>query len=203
MIGRLRGALLSRAPPWLLVEAAGVGYEVEVPMSTIYRLPELGAEVILHTHLQVREDAHQLFGFATEGERALFRALLKISGVGAKLALAVLSGMEPPDFAACVREGNVARLTRLPGVGKKTAERLVLEMRDRLDGETGLLAHSPGVPVAPGAKGTRDDPVDDAVSALIALGYRPADASRYVQAVTGEATTSEEIIRLALKALVR
>ncbi len=199
MIGRLRGTLLEKRPPWLLLECAGVGYEVEAPMSTFYHLPGVGEEVVLHTHLQVRDDAHLLYGFASETERSLFRNLLKVSGVGAKMALAVLSGMTAEEFALCIQEGDVARLTSLPGIGKKTAERLIVEMRDRL-GE----ARVAGGASLQGSAGTQPpDPVADAVSALIALGYKPQEASRQVRALETDGLDSETIIRLALKAMVR
>ena len=133
MIGRLRGILAEKKPPYLLLDVNGVGYELEAPMGTIFQLPEVGAEVTLHTHLAVRDDAHLLFAFATEAERTLFRTLIKVNGVGAKLALTILSGISADDFARCVQESDTASLVRLPGVGKKTAERLVVEMRDRLD----------------------------------------------------------------------
>ena len=201
MIGRIRGILLVKQPPMLLLDVQGVGYEIEAPMSTFYHLPETGQEVCLHTHLVVREDAHLLYGFAAESERHLFRTLLKVNGVGAKMALAILSGMEANEFAVCIQEGDTVRLTRLPGVGKKTAERLVVEMRDRLadwsdSGKTVVPGSAAGQVPAP-------DPVADAVSALIALGYKPQDASRSVRALDSEGLNSEEIIRQALKAMVR
>lgn len=198
MIGRLRGRILERHPPFLLLDVNGIGYEVEAPMSTFYALPEGDAEVVLHTHLAVREDAHILYGFARAGDRALFRALLKVSGVGGKMALAILSGMTADEFALCVQAGDVAALTRLPGVGKKTAERLVVEMRDRLDGLSGNAA-----PLKPGAVpmvGGAADATADAVSALIALGYKPADASRMVRAVDSSGLGTEDIIKAALQA---
>lgn len=200
MIGRLRGILLVKQAPMLLVDINGVGYEVEAPMSTFYELPALGSEVTLHTHLAVREDAHTLYGFASLGERRLFRQLIKVSGVGAKLALALLSGISTAEFARCVAENDVKALTRLPGIGKKTAERLIIEMRDKLDlGE-----------VVPGLPGTRPaisqgpaSPTEDAVSALISLGYKPNEASQMVRAVATPDMPSENIIRLALQAAVR
>jgi len=199
MIGRLKGILVSKAPPLLLVDVQGVGYEVEAPMSTFYQLPAVDSEVSLHTHLIVREDAQILCGFATESERRLFRSLIRITGVGAKLALAILSGMSADDFARCVQDNDAASLTRLPGVGKKTAERLIIEMRDRLvDWEVGDTATLPNaaVPSMAPAAGR------EAVSALIALGYRPQEASRMVQQVDSEGLTSEDIIREALKASI-
>ncbi len=201
MIGRIRGILLEKQPPLLLLDVQGVGYEIEAPMSTFYHLPETGQEVCLHTHLVVREDAHLLYGFAAKSERRLFRSLLKVNGVGAKMALAILSGMEANDFAVCVQEGDTLRLTHLPGVGKKTAERLVVEMRDRLEDWSDT-----GSAVVRGGRGTgavAPDPVADAVSALIALGYKAQDASRSVRALDSEGLGSEEIIRQALKAMIR
>ena len=196
MIGRLRGILLEKHPPGLLVEAGGVGYELEAPMTTFYRLPAVGEEVLLHTHLVVREDAQLLYGFSSREDRALFRELIRISGVGAKMALAILSGMSAEDFARCVREGDAGALTRLPGIGKKTAQRLLVEMRDRLAGEVGPAgAPLPAAAPAPG------DPLADAVSALVSLGYKPQEASRLVRAVEGGAgLPPEELIRRALKA---
>jgi len=200
MIGRLRGTLLDKKPPQLLLEVGGVGYEVEAPMSTFYQLPASGSEVVLHTHLVVREDAHLLFGFASERERSLFRALIKVNGVGAKMALAILSGMNADAFARCIQEGDAASLTRLPGIGKKTAERLIVEMRDRLTDwqEAGVL---PVVMATPTAE-VRDE-VKDAVSALISLGYKPPEASRMVSGVSGAGHSSEEIIREALKGAMK
>ena len=199
MIGRLTGILVSKAPPLLLVDVQGVGYEVEAPMSTFYQLPAVDSEVSLHTHLIVREDAQILCGFATESERRLFRSLIRITGVGAKLALAILSGMSADDFARCIQDNDAASLTRLPGVGKKTAERLIIEMRDRLVdwevGDTAALPDAATLSVAP-------DAGREAVSALIALGYRPQKASRMVQLVDGEGLASEDIIREALKASI-
>ena len=200
MIGRLRGVILEKRPPWLLLDVHGVGYEIEAPMTTFYRLPAVGAEVSLHTHLVVREDAHLLYGFMDARERALFRTLIKVSGVGARLALAILSGMEADSFARCVQEGDVNSLTRLPGIGKKTAERLVVEMRDRLaDWGGGAVLPASG---RPGESGAPVTPVDDAVSALMALGYKQAEAVRAVKAVAAEGLSSEEIIRHALRGMV-
>ncbi len=203
MIARLRGTLAAKQPPWLLIDVAGVGYEVEAPMGTFYQLPETGAEVTLLIHMVVREDAQLLYGFATEGERRLFRHLLKISGVGAKMALGVLSGMSAEAFARSIREGDVAALVRLPGIGRKTAERLVVEMRDRLEDE--LLGGQVTVVMPSGAtEAAATDPVRDAVSALVALGYKPQEASRLVAAVEGQAAEgSEALIRAALQSTVR
>jgi Holliday junction DNA helicase RuvA len=199
MIGRLRGTLAEKRPPYLLLEVNGVGYELEAPMGTIFQLPELGQEVTLHTHLVVREDAHLLFAFATLAERTLFRTLLKVNGVGAKLALTILSGISADDFARCVQESDSASLVRLPGVGKKTAERLIIEMRDRLDDwqPAPLLAGS-AVAAAPVV-----DAVKDALSALLALGYKPPEASRLISKLDTEGLDSEAIIRAALKQAVK
>lgn len=198
MIGRLRGKLVHKAPPMLLIEVQGVGYEVEAPMTTFYQLPEVGEDIHLYTHLAVRDDAHLLFGFATENERHLFRTLIKVNGVGAKMALTILSGMETDDFAICIRDGDTVRLTRLPGVGKKTAERLIIEMRDRLK-DFNVTSYPASQNLAPA---NRDNSTEDAISALIGLGYKPQEASRFVHAVAMPEMSSEEIIREALKASV-
>lgn len=200
MIGRLRGRIVSRQPPFLLLEVNGVGYEIEAPMSTFYVLPEGDAEVTLHTHLSVREDAHVLYGFAREADRTLFRALLKVSGVGGKMALGVLSGMTAEEFSQAVQAGDLAALTRLPGVGKKTAERLVVEMRDKLD-KIGILPTGGGGVVGPATAPTGAD--QDAVSALVVLGYRPPEASRMVSKVFEEGMDTESIIKAALQGTVK
>lgn len=201
MIGRLRGEIVHRQPPFLMLEVNGVGYELEAPMSTFYNLPTGSEQVILFTHLAVRDDAHVLYGFSSESERTLFRALLRVSGVGAKMALAILSGMSAGDFARCVQAEDTAALVRLPGIGRKTAERLIVEMRDRLDRLDGVsgtthIAAAKGAAIA-------DNPVSDAVGALIALGYKPVEASRMVRAVDSDGLNSEEIIRGALKAVAK
>lgn len=201
MIGRLSGILLEKQPPQLLVEVNGVGYEVEAPMSTFYQLPAVGEPVTLHTHLIVREDAHLLCGFASLAERQLFRHLIKVNSVGAKLALTILSGISAAEFARCVQQKDSSSLTRLPGVGKKTAERLIIEMRDRLDDLPAEL-----VPVssetAQDATASPSSPERDALSALVSLGYKPQEASRLLQHVDTSGLDSEAIIRLALKAAV-
>lgn len=200
MIGRLRGILLSRKPPQLTLEVQGVGYDIEAPMSTFYELPPVGSEVVLHTHLVVRDDAHLLFGFATEAERAFFRNLLKVNGVGAKVALTILSGTSVAGFARCVQDNDSASLTRLPGIGKKTAERLILEMRDRLsDWHTAPAAES----LASAPLTEKHDPVSDAVRALIALGYKPQEASRRVLAIDAAGLGSEQLIRRALQSMAK
>ncbi len=198
MIGRLHGVIVEKQPPHLLLEVGGVGYELEAPMTTFYDLPETGSPVTLFTHLVVREDAHLLFAFGSERERRLFRTLLKVNGVGARLALAILSGMDAEDFARVVHENDASALTRLPGVGKKTAERLIMEMRDRLKDWQPATA-STGSP----AGGASDDTSNDAISALIALGYKPQEASKYVYAVAEPGMSSEALIKAALKASVK
>ena len=201
MIGRIRGIILEKQPPHLLLDVNGIGYEIEAPMTTFYSLPEIGKEIHIYTHLAIRDDAHLLFGFASENERRLFRTLLKVNGVGAKMALTILSGIESNDFALCIQQGDTERLVKLPGVGKKTAERLIMEMRDRLkDWQTTPISDS-----AASDKSTHSGrgPVDEALSALIALGYKPQEASRYVHAVAKDDMTNEQIIREALKASVK
>jgi len=183
-----------------MVDVNGVGYEIEAPMSTFYDLPLQDGDVTLFTHLAIRDDAHVLYGFANESERALFRALLKVSGVGAKMALAILSGMSSAEFAQCVQSDDTATLVRLPGIGKKTAERLIIEMRDRLDKIEGMRASSVSrTPQSGDGMPSVSTPVSDAVGALIALGYKPADASKMVRLINCEGLASEEIIRLALQ----
>ena len=201
MIGRLSGTLLHKRPAEIVVDVGGVGYELQVPMTTLFQLPAVGETVTLVTHHAVREDAHTLYGFANERERELFRRLIKVSGVGPKLALAVLSGMDSEHFARAVRAGDVSALVALPGVGKKTAERLLVEMRDRIapgwvPGEAGASSTAAAGPVS--------DKLADAQQALVALGYKPAEAARLVAAVDDERIgDSEELIRLALRSTVR
>lgn len=195
MIGSLRGRISSKAPPQLTVDVGGLGYEVEAPMSTFFHLPAVGEEVRLLTHLVVREDAHVLYGFATEDERRLFRSLIRVSGVGPKIALALLSGISVSAFAECVLTGDIAALTRVPGVGRKTAERLIVEMRDRL---AAPLA-SPDAAAA----GAPASPQGEAYGALVALGYRPAEATRLLKAVGPGTHSTEELIRRALQGAAR
>jgi Holliday junction DNA helicase RuvA len=199
MIGRIRGLLIEKKPPFILLDVQGIGYELEAPMTTFYRLPGLNTELSLYTHLLVREDGHLLFGFLTEDERRLFRALLKVNGVGARLALTILSGTGADEFASCIHTADIARLTQVPGVGKKTAERLIVEMRDRLADWATL----PSVFSADTRAASIPDAVADAISGLIALGYKPQEASRQVHAIDTEGLTSEAIIRAALKALAK
>ena len=195
MIGFLRGKLVIKAPPHLTVDVGGVGYDLEAPMSTFYTLPAMGSEVRLLTHLTVREDAHILYGFATQEERALFRNLLKVSGVGPRIALAILSGVSVEGFATCVKLQDAASLTRIPGVGRKTADRLLVEMRDRLDALSGAAA---GGPLATGS------PLEgEAWSALVALGYKPAEVTQMLKPFAGAASSTEDLIRRALQGTVR
>ena len=200
MIAWMHGVLREKHPPLLLVDTGGVGYEMEAPMTTFYDLPAIGEPVTLYLHHLVREDAQQLYGFARRAERDLFRQLLRVSGVGAKLGLAILSGMDAGGFARCVLEGDGASLSRLPGIGKKTAQRLIMEMRDKMDEAShGVAVSLTDVGPAP----RRDDPVAEAVGALIALGLKPPEASRRVHAVGTDGLACEEIVRRALQAMVR
>ncbi|GAA0911193.1 Holliday junction branch migration protein RuvA [Rothia nasimurium] len=194
MIGRLRGTLISKQPPSLLVEVGGVGYDVDAPMSTIYDLPATGKEVILLIHYAVKEDGVSLYGFMHEAERAMFRNLLKVSGIGAKIALAVLSGVSTDELSRLVHTGDVVALTKIPGIGKKTAERMVVELRDRVDA-TGVR-----LPVSTSAGAAPLDPAGEATVALQQLGYKPPEALRLVTKVSAEGDTAETIIRKALRA---
>lgn len=198
MIGRLRGTLAEKQPPHLVLDVNGVGYEVEVPMTTLYRLPSVGEPVTLHTHLVVREDAHLLYGFAEKRDRELFRELIRLNGVGPKLALALMSGLEVDELVRCVQAQDTSVLVKVPGVGKKTAERLLVELKDRFKAWESVPAMAalvveplPGVGV-PSAE-------SDAVSALVALGFKPQEASKAVSAVSEPGLASEELIRRALR----
>lgn len=202
MIGRLKGVLLEKQPPHLLVDVQGVGYDVLAPMTTFYQLPEVGATVVLQIHFAVSETAQQLFGFSSQEDRALFRQLIKVSNVGPKMALGIMSGMDSGEFVRCVMANNLNALVQLPGVGKKTAERLVVEMRDRLRDWSG-----PGPMVTSTVKesaGAQNQVLADAESALIALGYKPAEAAKAINAVlAGQVVErSEELIRLALRSMM-
>ena len=203
MIGRIRGILLEKQAPELVLDVHGVGYEIQAPLGTIVRLPALGQEVVLYTHFAVREDAQQLFGFWSREERDLFRALVRVSGVGPKMALAILSGIEADDFVLCIQRNDTAALVRVPGVGKKTAERLIVEMRDRLREWRPDLAAVRGAGPEPDiAAAKRGRTLADAESALIALGYKPQEAARAISAAqTDPDDTSEELIRRALKGM--
>jgi Holliday junction DNA helicase RuvA len=198
MIARLSGTLVAKQPPLLVIDVAGVGYEVEAPLRVFPDLPEVGQPLTILTHLSVKEDAHTLYGFGSEGERTLFRQLLKISGIGAKLALSILSGASGDELARYVADRDAAALTRLPGIGKKTAERIIIELRDKLDYLPAGAAPAPtGQPARAGG------PVGEATNALIALGYKPQEAGRMARDVAGPDMAVEEIIRNALQSRVR
>jgi len=196
MIGRLKGILVSKQPPWLVIDVGGVGYELEAPMSTVFDLPETGREVTLFTHYAAKEDTVALYGFLREQERTLFRTLQKVSGIGAKISLAVLSGVPADEFARLVQTGDIAALTRIPGIGKKTAERIVVELRDRVDGIALALPSASGAAVP-------KDPLAEASVALQQLGYKPAEVSRLVREAAESGDTAESIIRKAMKAALR
>lgn len=206
MIGRIRGVLLEKQAPDILVDVQGVGYELQVPMSTIYQLPAQGQQVQLYTHLVVREDAQLLYGFFEQRERLLFRNLIRISGVGPKMALVILSGMAVEEFVRTVNANDVSAMARMPGIGKKTAERLIVEMRDKLQSweVPGVIA---GADVSPGqlsAEGSQRKMTADAETALVALGYKPQEAARVVMQILkqhDDLANSEELIRLALRSM--
>lgn len=202
MIGRLKGSLIEKQPPYLLIDVAGVGYEVQAPMTSFYPLPEIGKEVILHTHLSISENAHQLFAFYTKDERRLFRTLIKVSGVGPKMALAILSGLPVDEFVECVISDNSATLVKIPGVGKKTAERLIIEVKDKLQ-DWAVAKDTSVSTVDISVKASPSSMIADAESALTALGYKPTDAAKVIAGVqkNAEVNTSEELIRLALKSM--
>lgn len=195
MIGRLRGTLIHKQPPWLMIEAGGVGYELEAPMSTFYDLPEVGREVILFTHYAQKEDSVSLYGFLREGERRLFRDLQRVSGVGAKISLAVLSGASVDEFARLIQGGDITALTRIPGIGKKTAERMVVELRDR------AANFGQGGASITGQAG--NDPVSEAITALQQLGYKPAEAAKMARDANNEGDDVATVIRKALQAALR
>jgi len=197
MIGRLSGRLIGKHPPMLLIDVHGVGYEVEAPMSTIFQLPPVGEAIVLETHLVVREDAQLLFGFGTAAEKVLFRALIRISGIGPKVALAILSGVSVDEFWNTVRSGDAARLVKVPGIGKKTAERLLVEMRDKAGGVGGEGLVSMAVP------GVAATPLAEARAALEALGYKPAEVQRLTDAAYKEGMSVEQIVQEALKRALR
>ena len=203
MIGRIRGTLVDKQPPHLVLETHGVGYEIEAPMSVFYKLPEAGQEVLLHTHFVVREDAQLLYGFSSRDERELFRTLIKVNGVGPKLGLTLLSGIEARDFVRCVQEGDSATLVKLPGVGKKTAERLIVEMKDKLDKwQSAPLFDGKPMVVGDEMANAAKDIEQEAVSALVALGYKPQEASKVVSKQFRDGISSEELIRLTLKSMI-
>ena len=198
MIARLAGTLIHKQPPLMVIDVAGVGYEVEAPLSVFYDLPELGQAVVILTHLSIKDDSHTLYGFSSEVERTLFRQLLKISGIGAKLALTILSGASGEELARYVAERDSASLTRLPGIGKKTADRIIIELRDKLDLiPFAALKATGGGPVIPA------DAVSEAITALNALGYRPQESGSMVRKVAEPEMSVEEIIRHALQSMVK
>ena len=208
MIGRIAGILIEKQPPELMVDVNGVGYEITAPMTTFYQLPAVNEDVALYTHLTIRDDAHLLYGFYDKSERALFRTLIKVNGVGPKMALAILSGIESDEFVRCVESNDIATLVRVPGVGKKTAERLIIEMRDKLK----QLAIEPALASFQGADSesvsgsvhiSERNVRADAESALIALGYKPAEASKVINAIDIAGLSSEQVIRMALKGMVK
>jgi len=203
VIGFLRGKLAYKSPPFLMLDVNGVGYEVEAPMTTFYNLPAIGSEIMLHTHLVVREDAHILFGFSTEADRSMFRTLIKVNGVGPKLALTILSGQSAEEFHRCIHNNDTQALVRLPGVGKKTAERLVIEMRDRLPDLTDSFDSGGASVVGTDKIQPVNNPKQEAISALCSLGYKPLDAGKMVQNISVEGKSCEDIIRLALQGTIR
>ncbi len=194
MIGRLRGILAYKQPPWLVIDVGGVGYELEAPMSTFYDLPDVGRDVILFTHHAQREDSVSLYGFLRESERRLFRDVQKVSGIGAKIALAVLSGVSVDEFARQVQAGDIAALVRIPGIGKKTAERMVVELRDRVSDLGGNPLGAPSLP---------NDPQSEATIALQQLGYKPAEAVRMARDAVAPGDDAAMIIRKALQSALR
>ncbi len=201
VIGRLRGTLAEKQPPHVIIDINGLGYELEVPMTTLYRLPSVGEPVTLHTHLVVREDAHLLYGFFEKRERELFRELIRLNGVGPKLALALMSGLEVDELVRCVQAQDTSVLVRIPGVGKKTAERLLVELKDRFKAWETVPGMSTLV-VEPRMGGAVSSAENDAVSALISLGYKPQEASRAVSAIKEDGLSSEDMIRRALKGML-
>ena len=201
MIGRLRGLILEKQPPLVLLEVGGVGYEIYMPMTCFYELPEMGTEALVFTHFVVREDAQLLFGFNNKQERTLFRELIKVNGVGPKLALAILSGMSAQQFVNAVEREDSASLIKLPGVGKKTAERLVVEMKDRFKGMHGdLFTPATELVLTTPESSMTDDSEAEAVAALVSLGYKPQEASRMISKVARAGADSETLIREALRA---
>jgi len=200
MIGFIRGRLVGKMPPKLVIDVGGVGYEIDAPMSTFFQLPDAGAELTVLTHLVVREDQHTLYGFMSDAERVLFRELLKVNGVGAKMALAILSALSVDDFALCVQDDDKTTLCRVPGVGRKTAERLIIDMRDRIEPLFGAIAGSAAGIDAP-AEGVGGDTGGEAYHALISLGYKATEARKMIKAVPDELTSTEDILQAALSSV--
>ena len=201
MIGWLQGVLRDRRPPFLLVDVGGVGYELQAPMTTFYELPPAGQEVTLHTHQVVRDDAHQLYAFIAKRDRDVFRLLLKVNGVGAKLALTILSGMDTTSFGRCVALGDALSLAKLPGIGKKTAERLIIDLRDRFDSPE--FAEGGTAAARPASTGRREGASSEAINALVALGLKVNEATKRVDAVNRDDLECEELVRRALQTMVR
>lgn len=204
MIGQIRGILIEKKPPEILVDVGGITYEIQVPMSTLYQLPDVGQEVVLHTHFVVRDDAQLLYGFCHTKDKTLFRSLIRVNGVGPRMALVILSGMEPDEFVRVVRNNDVTAMVNMPGIGKKTAERLIVEMRDRLS-EWQASEGADSGPEAQDSASTVKVFSKDAEAALIGLGYKPQQAARAIAQVLKdnlEITDSEELIRLSLKSIV-
>lgn len=199
MIGQIRGIILEKQPPQLLIDVQGVGYEIDAPMSTFYRLPDIGQEVVLHTHFVVREDAHHLYGFFDRHERALFRTLLKVNGVGPRLSLTILSSIQPEEFVRTILHHDIDSLTRIPGIGKKTAERLIIEMKDKLNQ---LQNFAPELKPTATSEGSRQGILQDSISALVTLGFKPSDATRVVNKIDDGVLNSEDIIRRSLREMV-
>lgn len=199
MIGRIAGTLIEKTPPELLVDVGGIGYEILASMSTIYELPQIGQNVILHTHFQVKEDAQSLYGFATKDERALFRILIKVNGIGPKMALSVLSSMNPQELISAVQESQIDSLTKVPGVGKRTAERLVVELRDKL----GSAAKQDLFTERSVVTQVQTDPRQEAEAALISLGYKPQEAARMIAKLPKDESDSESLIKAALKSMLK
>ena len=202
VIGRLRGTLAEKQPPHLILDVNGLGYELEVPMTTLYRLPSVGEPVTLHTHLVVREDAQLLYGFYAKRERELFRELIRLNGVGPKLALALMSSLEVDELVRCVQAQDTSALVKVPGVGKKTAERLLVELKDRFKAWETVPSMFELVPNGPQPLAQVSTAESDAVSALISLGYKPQEASRAVAAIDAKGLSSEELIRRSLKGMI-
>lgn len=204
MIGRLRGTLAEKQPPHLILDVNGLGYELEVPMTTLYRLPSVGEPLTLHTHLVVREDAQLLYGFVGKRERDFFRELIRLNGVGPKLALALMSSLEVDELVRCVQSQDTSALTKVPGVGKKTAERLLVELKDRFKAWETVPAMFALVPNQPDGAGPApvNTAENDAVSALISLGYKPQEASKAISAIKEKGLSSEDLIRRALKGMI-
>ena len=202
MIGHLTGILMEKQPPEILLDVQGVGYELLLPMTSFYHLPEVGKQTSLFTHLVVREDAHLLFGFAQKTDRTLFRELIKTNGVGPKLALAILSAMSVDEFAYAIEREELSKLVKIPGVGKKTAERLLVELKGKFKGvkQSDFFVESTHIPSIPSIEPRVENSSDEAISALIALGYKPSEAEKMVERVAKPELTSEQVIREALKA---